>query len=77
MTKRTYIDMDGRQQQLRLQNELDLINQNSLSQFNGIEPRNCAAFGCGKILTITEAMAGTKCLRCQGNKETIFKHYKL
>ena len=47
------------------------------NQFKGLEPRNCSSFGCGRLLTITESLPGTKCLYCQGKKDTVFKHYKL
>ncbi len=41
------------------------------------EPRICSTFGCRKVLTITEQLAGTKCLACQGNKDNRFLHYKI
>ena len=45
--------------------------------FNGTDQRCCSAFGCGKLLTPVESLAGDKCLGCQGKKDTRFKHYKI
>lgn len=75
--KTFYTDIDGKRQALKIRTEIDLINKKTVFQFSGSDPRHCATFGCGKLLTLTETMAGTKCLHCQGSKQTIFKNYKL
>ena len=45
-----------------IQQQADIINSHSQYQFSGSDTRCCSYFGCGKELTITEAMCGNRCL---------------
>lgn len=41
----------------------------SVNQFNGDDDRQCSHFGCGRILTLQEALAGNKCINHTGEKK--------
>jgi len=43
----------------------------SLNQFTGSDDRLCSTFGCGKQLSLTESLAGSKCVHCSVKKTTI------
>lgn len=61
----------------RMHADYKAVEMQSSAQFAGAGQRHCATFGCTHILTLTESLAGTKCLACQGNKDSRFLHYKI
>ena len=54
--------VDERQLQKRLEMQELIIMRGSIVQFTGSDPRHCAVFGCNKVLTLVESLAGNKCL---------------